>query len=367
MQRWIFYINLPFIGIAFPFVYFFLRLHFKASKLTAQLRRVDWIGSIIFIGSTTSLLIPITWGGVSYPWTSWRTLVPLIIGIVGLAVFIAYEMFIATEPLIRLSIFSQRTAAAAYFETVIHGMILWCLLYYAPLYYEVVKNESPILAGVSLFPETFTVAPAAVVTGIIITQIGRYRWAIWSGWFLTTLGAGLLYLLDVHTTTVQWVFLNLVSGLGMGILFPSMAFAVQAAQRNEDLAFAVAMFSFFRSFGQSIGVAVGGTIFQNQMKKKLLAYPLLAPMAGHYSQDAASLVQIIKAMEGDQSVQKAQLIQAYADALKVVWITMCGLAAVAGLSSLLIKGLDVNQPLKTEQGFADERKRDVEKDGEVDR
>ena len=280
-------------------------------------------------------------------------------------VFVAYEKFIANEPLIRLAIFSNRTASAAYFETFLHGMILWSLLYYAPLYYEAVKNESPILTGVSLFPETFTVAPAATITGIVITKSGRYRWSIWSGWVLTTLGLGLLYLLDVHTTTVQWVFLNLVSGLGMGILFPAMAFAVQAAQRNEDLAFAVAMFSFFRSFGQSIGVAVGGTIFQNQIKKKLLAYPLLAPMAGQYSQNAAGLVQIIKHMGADQAVQKAQLVQAYADALKIVWITMCGLAAVAGLSSLLIRGLDVNMPLQTEQGFADQKKRDVEKDVQV--
>ena len=329
----------------------------------AKLRRVDWVGSVLFIGSTTSLLIPITWGGVSYAWSSWRTLFPLIVGIVGLVAFVAYEYFVATEPLIRLDIFSNRTAAAAYFQTLIHGVILWCLLYYEPLYYEAVKDMSPILTGVSLFPETFTVAPAAMVTGIIITKTGRYRWAIWSGWVLTTLGSGILYLMDVDTTTVQWVFLNLVPGLGMGILFPSMTFAVQASQRNENLAFAVAMFSFFRSFGQSIGVAIGGTIFQNQIKKKLLAYPLLAPMAGEYSKDAASLVQIIKAMSSEQATQKAQLIQAYADSLKIVYIVMCALAAVALASSFLIRGLDVNQPLNTEQGFANETKRDEEKDG----
>ncbi|KAL8687737.1 MAG: hypothetical protein Q9218_006178 [Villophora microphyllina] len=353
--RWIFWINLPFIGVAFVFVPLFLRLAIKPSNLTAQLARVDWFGSFLFIASTTSFLIPITWGGVSYAWTSWRTLVPLCLGIVGLITFVAYEEVVATEPLIRLVIFKNRTSAVSYISTVIHGMVLWSLLYYLPLYFEAVKGFSPIVSGVALFPETFTVAPASVVAGILITVTGRYRWAVWSGWVLTVLGTGLLYLLDVRTTVAAWIFLNLVGGLGMGLLFPSMAFAIQASQKNEDLAFAVAMYSFFRAFGQAIGVAVGGTVFQNQMKMKLQAYPALAPKAAEYSRDASSLVQVIKAMQ--DGVMKQDLQHAYADSLKVVWATMCGLAAVGLIASLWTRGLDMNKPLETEQFFLDATRR----------
>ncbi|KAI4098058.1 MAG: hypothetical protein L6R37_006697 [Teloschistes peruensis] len=335
--RWIFWINLPFIGVAFIFVPLFLRLAFKPSNLTAQLARVDCLGSFLFIASTTSFLIPITWG------------------IAGLITFIAYEEVVATEPLIRMVIFKNRTSAVSYFTTVIHGMVLWSLLYYLPLYYEAAKGFSPIISGVALFPESFTVAPAAVVAGILITVTGRYRWAIWSGWVLTVLGTGLLYLLDLRTPIITWMFLNLVGGLGMGLLFPSMAFAIQASQKNEDLAFAVAMFSFFRAFGQAIGVAVGGTIFQNQMKMKLQAYPALAAKAAEYSRDASSLVQIIKTMQ--DGVMKQNLQHAYADSLKVIWATMCGLAAVGMTTSFWTRGLDMNKPLETEQFFLDAARR----------
>ncbi|KAL8872187.1 MAG: hypothetical protein Q9174_002140 [Haloplaca sp. 1 TL-2023] len=353
--RWIFWINLPFIGIAFVLIPLFLKLAFKPSHWTAQLRRVDWFGSFIFIASTTSFLIPITWGGVSYPWTSWHTLVPLCLGIAGLITFVTYEEVVAAEPLIPPRIFKNTTSAVSYVTTVIHGMILWSLLYYLPLYYEAVKGFSPVISGVALFPETFTVAPTTVVVGVLITLTGRYRWAIWAGWVLTVVGTGLLYLLDVDTPTVKWVFLNLVGGLGMGMLFPSMAFAIQASQTSQDLAFAVAMFSFFRAFGQAIGVAVGGTVFQNQMKTKLLAYPALASRADEYSRDASALVQVIKAMESGPI--KENLKHAYADSLKIVWATMCGLAAVGLILSLGTKGLDMNKPLETEQGFLEEKKR----------
>ncbi len=274
---------------------------------------------------------------------------PLILGTCGLIGFALFEEYVAAEPLIRLIVFKNWTAAVTYAGTFLQGMILWSLLYYLPLYYEAVKGQTPIIAGISIFPETFTVAPAAVVVGILITKTGRYRWAIWGGWVLTILGTGLLYLLDVHTSTVRWIFINLVSGLGLGMLFPSMKFAIQASSTNADLAFAIAMFAFFRVFGQAVGVAIGGTIFQNQMKIKLLAYPGLAAKADQYSRDATSLVRIIKGTQ--DAALKLQLQQSYADALKIVWVTMCGLSVLGFVLSLWTKGLDLNKPLETEQGM----------------
>ena len=295
-----------------------------------------------------------------YAWDSWRTLVPLIIGIIGLIAFGAWEEYGAKEPLIRTVVFKNRTAAASYFMTVLHGMILWCILYYLPLYYEAVKGYTPIITGIALFPETFTVAPAAVATGIIITKTGRYRWAVWAGWVLTTIGTGILYILDVDTTIAAWIFINLVSGLGLGLLFPSMAFSIQASTSNKDLAFAVALYSFFRAFGQTLGVAIGGTIFQNTMKLKLMAYPELAGQATEFSKDAAALVEIIKSME--DGLAKTDLIRGYMDSLKVVFIAVCGLSAAALLSSLLVKGLDLNRALETEQGYiVGSKKADEEK------
>lgn len=169
--RWIFWINLPFTAIALVCVPLFVTLAFKPSHFTAQLARVDWFGSFLFIASTTSFLIPVTWGGVSYPWTSWRTLVPLCLGIAGLITFAAYEEVIASEPLIRLVIFKNRTSAVSYIATVLHGMILWSLLYYLPLYYEAVQGFSAVISGVALFPQTFTVAPSTMVVGILITPL----------------------------------------------------------------------------------------------------------------------------------------------------------------------------------------------------
>ena len=245
--------------------------------------------------------------------------------------------------------------------TFLHGMILWCLLYYSPLYYEAVKGQSPVIAGVSLLPDTFTVAPAAMMTGIFVSITGKYRPAIWIGWGLSVLGAGLFYLMDVDTSVVKYVFLNLPYGAGMGILFPATSFPIMAANSNKNQAFAVSMYTFVRSFGQAIGVAIGGVIFQNQMRKKLLAYPLLAGKADEYSQNASGLVRILKELPDD--LYKLQLRHAYADSLKVVWATLCGLAALAFILSFFIEEIPLDRELETEQGFRDTAKKsDTEKD-----
>lgn len=231
---------------------------------------------------------------------------------------------------------------------------LWCLLYYLPLYYEAIKGLSPIMTGVAVFPETFTVAPASVAVGILVSITGRFRWALWLGWALTITGMGLMTLLDVHTSTVAWVFVCLVGGLGTGVLFPSMAFAIQAAAPGKDTAYAVSLFSFFRAFGQAFGVAVGGVIFQNALRTKLAAINGLSDVAAAYAKDSVALVQVIKAMPQGADGRE-ELLAAYADALKVVWMAMIGFAVAGGLASLWTEGLSLDRELETQHGLREEK------------
>ncbi len=289
---------------------------------------------------------------------------PLILCGAGLVAFVAYEEYFAAEPMIRTRVFKNRTAAVSYFGSFMHGLVLWCSLYYLPLYYEAVHGYSPLIAGVALFPETFTVAPAAMAVGVAVSVTGRYRWAVWTGWFLTTLGGGLLILMDVDTSIPEWIFLNLVFGLGTGFLFPSLALALQAAAMNDDMGYAVTLFAFFRSFGQAIGVAVGGVIFQNALNDRLLGLGYPADRAAELSRNAAGLAQAIKGMP-DGDGEKDGLRNAYADSLKIVWIVVCALAGLTFVVSFWTKGLPLDRELESEQRMQPRRRRsDEERDGE---
>jgi hypothetical protein len=310
---------------------------------TVQVRKIDFVGIALFLPSSASFLIPLTWGGVLYSWDSWHTLAPLIIGAVGLCVFAIYEWRIARLPMIPPAIFQNGTALISFGGYAVVGLLVWCCLYFLPLYYEAVKEFKPIMSGIALFPETFTVAPTGVIIGLLISRTGRYYWAVCCGWCISTIGTGLLCLLDTNTTTVAWVFLNGVAGVGIGMVLPSVALAVQASAPTELVAIAVATSTCFRGFGQSIGVAIGGVIFQNRMKSNLLQYPALRGLADKYSGDAASAVELIRGMQDTQA--KGDLQQAYADSLRMVWAFCCGISGLIFFTSLFTKPYSLDRGL----------------------
>ncbi|KAM3075389.1 hypothetical protein ACMFMF_006064 [Clarireedia jacksonii] len=351
--RWIFWLNIPFCVVSAVGIPICLKLNTKEGSVWNKLKMFDWLGSFLFIASTTSLLIPVTWGGVMYPWKSVRTLVPLLIGIGGLIIFLVYTVCISKDPLIRRSLFNSPTAIVAYFGTLVHGIAVWSLLFYMPLYFEVAKNFSSIQSGIGLFPLTFTTAPAAVVVGLVIAKTGRYRPSIWFGWALSTLGLGLLILLKESTSTVSWIFITLVPGIGFGCLFSAQGFAAQASASSADLPFAGAMYSFFRAFGQTIGVAISGVIFQNAFKKKILG-TAYAVFADDWSKDASAFVQIVKAWSdnGAEGEMKVVVIRAYVESLRMVWIIMCAVVAVAFLTSVTFtKEIAMSKEIDSDQAF----------------
>ncbi|CRK34943.1 hypothetical protein BN1708_006578, partial [Verticillium longisporum] len=210
--RWIFWINLPLMAVGLLMIYFFLNQTELPGDLRTKLARFDWFGSFLFTAGSTILLFGISTGGVMYDWGSFRTLLPLILGILTLPVFAYWELHWAKEPIIDRGIFRNWTMIANYIMTVFHGMILWSLIYFLILYYQGVKFYSPIISALACLPESLTVAPAGIVVGVIAVITGHYRWSLWTGWALTTLGAGLLYLLNPDTPVRHWIPLNLPIG-----------------------------------------------------------------------------------------------------------------------------------------------------------
>ncbi|TKX20081.1 MFS transporter-like protein 140 [Elsinoe australis] len=362
---WIFWINVPFTVVCSVFIILFLTMTGLSGSWGSKLKRVDWIGMISFILSMTSFLIPLTWGGVNYAWSSWHTLVPLLLGAAGMAFFIVWEEKFAQEPLVPLRVAKTVTTATVYIATLLHGMILWCGLYYAPLYFEAAKGYSAVIAGVSLFPSTFTIAPCSVVVGIIVTKTGKYRWTVWAGWVLACLGYGLEYLWDADSPIYEWVIIQIVTGVGTGLLFPGLAFVQQAATNDEDMGAGVGLFVFMRTFGQMVGIAVGGVIFQNQIMKQILTHSSIAANARNYAIDSSALVQVIKAMP--EGIIKTDLVNSYADALKVVWAVNSGLAFVGLVLSLFMKEYTLDRELKSKQQFEHpaSSKRDTETETKV--
>lgn len=336
--RWCFFLNLPICGIALPMAFFFLgSLSRPTGDMKTKLKSVDWIGNALFVASTTTTLIGISWAGISYEWADWQTLVPLIVGAAGVVVAIAYEYYFSPNPWLIKRIFASQGAVASYIAALLQGLTLYMGLYYLSFYFSAAHLFSPIRAGLSIFPATTLMLPGSVIVSSLITRYGRYRWAIWVGFLLSTLGTGLMVLMTDKTKTVVWAVFLCFFGLGMGMILSSVNFSIQAAVEPEVAGAAAAMYAFARSIGMCVGVAVGGTVFQNEMKKKLIS--LGVSQAVELTKNAEGFVEELKklALTGPEGVAREHIMSGYVSGFRAVWITMTALCAAGLLVSLFIK------------------------------
>lgn len=346
--RWIFWVMLPFAITCLLVLPLSLRLQPRKGALLDKIMDIDWIGCLLLLGSATSTLIAISWGGISFAWGSTQTLVPLLVGINGLATFVAWEIYLAKRPIIPMTIFNNRTSATIYWQSLVSGFNMFACVYYLPIYFEAVKGFPPILAGVTILPCLLSVAIAAAATGFAVKKIGAYRRILWIGWAITILGAGVMLLLGVDTTTSQWVFINLVGGTGIGMLLPVMRLAVQASASDGDMAIAAAMVMTMRTLGMSLSIAIMGIIFQNVFQQKLDSAGLVG-LENASSQNVLEFVQIIKQLPAN-SAEKQALTKMFADSLKMIWVTLLVFNGVTLVLSFLTQELSLERVLNTEQG-----------------
>jgi hypothetical protein len=277
LQRWgwraIFYLNFPFCLLGYLLAIFVVRLNAVVKlSIVEKFRRTDWIGAFLFIGSTTSILVGLSFGGVQHPWTSAAALVPIFLGLAGLVVFVLWQIRVSPRSLLPLSLFYCASAFAAFYCAAMNGLLvssctiderLWLTflelftgLYYIPFFSMAVKAASPTRSGVDLIPALVFILPGSIVVSVITARLGRFRWAIWVGWSITLIGTGLLLLLDLNVTMAVNATALAVFGLGSGMVLSSVNYGIQSISKVEDSAMAASMYGFMRSLGMPLGVAV---------------------------------------------------------------------------------------------------------------
>lgn len=118
-----FHINYPFCAIGFVVAAFFVRLNATTElTLSQKLKQTDWIGALLFVGSFTSFLVGLSFGGIQHPWTSAATLAPMIVGLAGIAVFMGWQVYKGQHTLLPMSIFCNWSAISAFYCALVNGL-----------------------------------------------------------------------------------------------------------------------------------------------------------------------------------------------------------------------------------------------------
>lgn len=360
--RWVFYINLPICGLALGLIVPFLNLKYhRQGTIWDRMKRIDWIGAISLTASVTAILLALAWAGTKHPWSSWRTIVPLVFGFGGMLCFLALQFSsLVAEPTMPPRLFSNRTSVSIFLMAFVHGILLLYVTYFMPVYFQAVRGATPTRSGVEIFPIATTIAPAAAFSGVLVTVTGKYRLYHFLGFVLMAAGCGSLSTLDTHSTTGAWIGFQLMFGLGNGMVFNTMIPPLLASLPSSEVATATATWTFMRSFGQIWGIAIPSAIFNQRIDTlvhtRLSASPDIAQLlirGGAYQKATAAFISSLPKSDNVRGIVES----VYVDALKTVWYVSIPFAVIGIPIALFVKSYKLTTELETEFGMKDKEGR----------
>ena len=359
--RWVFYITLPVGGVALLLLLLFLKVRYKKDdNLATSLGRIDWTGNIIFIGSISSVLIALSWAGAVYPWSSYRVIVPLVIGMLGLVGFLVFEgSRFALQAMMPLHLMSNRTSATAYVLTLLHSIVTMWALYFLPVYFQGVLGSSPEYSGEQLLPTILILIPFAAVGGMVMSKTGRYRPIQHVGFALMLIGMGLFSLLDEKSSTGAWVGFQIIASAGAGLIISTVLPTVLAPLSDADTALATATWAFCRSFGMTWGTAIAGAVFNNrfdQLVSRITDPTIAAQVSGGNAYQFATK----SFLDSLSTNTRTQFISVVNDSLRRTWQVSIAFAALGFLLVIVEKEIPLRKDLETnEYGMVDKKSKGV--------
>lgn len=113
-----------------------MRLRPVDQDIKTKLRRLDWGGMFLFTLGATCISLPISWADALYPWSSWRSILTLVIGVIAFIAFGIYEAR-PIQPMLPYRLFQNRTAVVSLIGGTIHGLLMFAFLLYLPLFFQV--------------------------------------------------------------------------------------------------------------------------------------------------------------------------------------------------------------------------------------
>ncbi|CAG8956325.1 hypothetical protein HYFRA_00003705 [Hymenoscyphus fraxineus] len=349
--RWIFYMNIPICAIPLVIITFFM--HVKTGGGISKLRHLDYFGNFVFTTSMISLLFGLVTGGVKYPWSSWRVILPIILGVSGWTFFHLQQHFCARNPTVPTRLFGNRTSAAGFALNFLGAVLLQSSGYFLPIYFQAVVGTTISTSGVYFIPMTIGILIWAVVGGIALSKFGSYR-PIHAAMFATSaIGFGLFTTLHENSPKVAWAFFEIITAV-LGMTVSTLLPAVLAALPESDVASASAVFSFIKTFGFVWGVTLPSLIFNAVFHNNLyrVSSPdLRAQLENGAAYSFASQAHRMRLLV-DAKVW-SEVIGVYIAALKIIWWFGLGISIVAFFVVGLERGLELSTVLETDYGLDD--------------
>lgn len=349
--RWIGWINLPLGVTALLLFFFFLRLKAIDTTVESKTARLDWTGMILFLTGSTLFSLSLSWAGALFPWASYKTLVPFILGFLVLISFGFYEAR-PVQPVFPYRIFKSRTATFTLIGSFVHGAVLNGGLLYLLLSFQATFRDTPLRSAVEVLPICVFIVVFSIVGAISVEVLRKYKLLTIAAWPCLAVGVGLFALWKPGVSNGVRYGPQVLAGVGLGVLFTICTFPMNASQHVDDAGLAIGIMVSFRMFGSMTGLAIGSTVFHSVFEKRIAK---LGELPGNLAilQDVREAVGFIPSLrEIDHSVPVySAVIECYRVSFMAVFLALAGMGVMGFIFSFFIKELSLENEEVGRQGF----------------
>jgi EmrB/QacA subfamily drug resistance transporter len=275
--RWIFFVNVPVAVLALLLAARFLSR--QAGRADAG--RLDWLGVALLSPGLAAIVFGLSetesHGGIGHP----IAFGPVLAGLLLVAAFVLHGLR-ATRPLLDIRLFRKLQFSAAAGTSFLLGAALFGTLLIFPLYYQVARGQTALMAGLLIAPQGIGAALAIPFAGRLVDRVGGGR-VVLVGTIIVTLATLPLMWVGPETSYALLAAVLLARGVGMGASFLPATAAAFAVLRPDEVPRASSALTTLQRIGGSIGTALIAVVLQHEARAALPAGKggsgeLLAPL-----------------------------------------------------------------------------------------
>lgn len=242
------------------------RVRFEhAASVTQQIWRLDLPGCGLFASSVVMLLLALDWGGVTYAWGS-PTIICLFWGSgMTLVLFLGWEWHMGDTGMLPLRLLGNPAVSCAAAAGLMSYGGLYVIITYLPMWFQAVKDVSPLMSGVYYLPSVISTTLATIISGFLVSRFGQYTPFMVGGGALAAVAAGQMSTFTPASGPRLWVTYQLLNGIARGIMAQQPVTAMQANLPPEHISIGTALIVFAQNFGASVFISLGQTTFENSL------------------------------------------------------------------------------------------------------
>ncbi len=258
--RWMFYVNIPVAVIALLLALWGIPKDGPSDKK----QPLDIIGILLLSPAFALLIYGISQIASQGGLNSSAVLVPVVIGLLLMAAFIVYALCTKIPPVLDLHLFWSRNFSASTILLFMAGIITNGGLLLLPLYYQQVRGEGVLFAGLLLIPQGIGMLLTRSQMGKLTDRIGA-RQIVLVSLVIITIGTLPFAFANSETNQVLLAVALLIRGAGLGGVFIPIMVSAYVGLSNDQIPHASIATRILQTIGSAFGSAILATIVEHQL------------------------------------------------------------------------------------------------------